>query len=246
MPRIHLYSTETPTEDGHWLLPPAPSHHLLRVLRGRPGQELTLFTGDGRDYPAELLGARGKQALLAVGRARWRDTGSPLQCCLWLPVIRAERWDWALQKATELGAWALQPVVCRHSLVPLAEARAPKRQQRWRDIVIAACEQSSATRIPELRPAMALSELGPPEVDLAVVCDPSYGTSLGKVLGTRRSARRIALLCGPEGGLHPEELAWAESLGFLGAHLGPRILRAETASITALTLAQGFLGDLGG
>jgi len=246
MPRIHLYSSEIPDEDRHWLLGPDASHHLLRVLRARVGQTLTLFTGDGREYPAELVAARGKRALLAVGRARPRDTASPLHCCLWLPLIRAERWDWALQKATELGVRTVQPVVCRHSLVPLEEARAPRRQQRWQEILIAACEQSGATRIPELLPAQALTELGPPQAELALVCDPSYTERLGSLLRARPACTRIALLCGPEGGLHPEERVWAESQGFLGVQLGPRILRAETAAITALTLAQGFHGDLGG
>ncbi|MGC9127147.1 MAG: 16S rRNA (uracil(1498)-N(3))-methyltransferase [Acidithiobacillus sp.] len=246
MPRIHLYSAETPSEDSHWLLPAGPSHHLLRVLRARPGQELTLFTGDGRDYPAELVGTQGKQALLAVRQARQRDTASPLHCCLWLPLIRAERWDWALQKATELGVHAIQPVVCRHSLVPLREAQAGRRQERWREILIAACEQSSATRIPQLLPARALSELEAPAAQLAVVCDPGYSKRLGSILAARPGCASIVLLCGPEGGLHPAELERAESLGFVGAQLGPRILRAETAAITALTLAQGFCGDLGG
>ncbi|MEY2342292.1 16S rRNA (uracil(1498)-N(3))-methyltransferase [Acidithiobacillus sp. IBUN Pt1247-S3] len=243
MPRIHLFSEITP-QMGAFVLADAASHHLLRVLRARRGQELTLFTGDGWEYSATLGGVAGKDAVLEVSEAIFRSTASPLALTLALPVLRGERWDWLLQKATELGVASIQPLHSRYCQVPLAEAKSEKRQGRWREILVAAAEQSQATHLPILLPAVSLCDyLHQAKAPLRVAFDAAAQLGI-RDLPTPSSAQ-AELLSGPEGGLAPEELEAAEKAGFLLRRCGPRILRAETAPIAALAILQAQWGDLG-
>ena len=243
MPRIHLYS-KIPPQAGEFLLAEAASHHLLRVLRARRGQNLTLFTGDGKEYAATLTGVAGKRAVLDVAEAVFRDTASPLAVTLAVPVLRGERWDWLLQKATELGAAKIQPLHSRYCQVSLTEACSEKRQKHWQEILVAAAEQSQATRLPVLMPAVSLFDyLQLTKSPLCLVFDATAQDGM-HALQAPKSAQ-LDLLSGPEGGLAAEELAAAVTAGFLLRRCGPRILRAETAPITALAIVQAQWGDLG-
>ena len=241
MPRIHLYADSNLPESGPFLLPADPSHHLLKVLRARHGQELTLFNGDGWMYQASLTGISGAQAQLAISGRHPRSTGSPLSIQVFLPLTRGERWDWSLQKAVELGVRRIQPVACRHGVVQLSEARGEKRLARWRDIVIAACEQSGSTMIPGLAPPVALETAWAGVRGAAFVLDPE---SRQRFTDLDHPGPEITLLSGPEGGLAAEEVAAAQVHGFRSLRMGPRILRAETAAIAAIAVAQALWGDL--
>ena len=243
MPRIHLF-TETLAEAGEFLLPEAASHHLLRVLRARRGQELTLFSGDGREQGAKVASAEGQRALLEVQEAYLRDTASPLHITLAVPVLRGERWDWLLQKAAELGVQKLQPLHSRFCQVPLSEARNEKRLRRWREILIAAAEQSQATRIVQLAEPLPLAEYLPQaHSELRLVFDAAAREGLRSL--SPLAAASVELLTGPEGGLAAEELEAAQAAGFQLLRCGPRILRAETAPIAALAILQAQWGDIG-
>ncbi len=247
MPRIHLYTPVAP-HSGDFFLEEGASHHLLHVLRARRGQPLTLFCGDGHDYPAILQGAEQGRARLLVEGARKRDTASPIAITLCLPLLRGERWDWALQKVTELGVARIQPVQTDHSVVDLGGSRAEKRLSRWQEMVIAACEQGQATRIPTLCPLVPLAAFwsavpaGPGILFDAEATAPLQRSRLPENGELRPQA--ITLLTGPEGGLSVEERQAAGRMGFISAHLGPRILRAETAAVTAVALVQHLWGDL--
>ncbi len=242
MPRIHLYADSNLPESGPFLLPAGPSHHLLKVLRARNGQSLTLFNGDGAVYRAILVGVSSGAALLEVVERRPQVTHSPLVIQAFLPLTRGERWDWSLQKAVELGVQRIQPVACRHGLVQLSEARGEKRLVRWRDMIIAACEQSGATTIPELAPPLALEAAWSAVRGTPLVLDPEGSARFVSIKD--HPGPEITLLSGPEGGLAPEEVAAAQAHGFRLLRMGPRILRAETAAIAAIAVAQALWGDL--
>ena len=242
MPRIHLYADSNLPESGPFLLPAGSSHHLLKVLRARNGQPLTLFNGDGAVYRAILVGVSSGAALLEVAERCPQVTCSPLAIQVFLPLTRGERWDWSLQKAVELGVQRIQPVACRHGMVQLSEARGEKRLARWRDIVIAACEQSGATTIPELAPPLALEAAWGAVRGTALVLDPEGSARFVSLKD--HPGPEITLLSGPEGGLAAEEVAAAQAHGFRLMRMGPRILRAETAAIAAIAVAQALWGDL--
>ncbi len=241
MPRIHLYADSNLPESGPFLLPTGPSHHLLKVLRARNEQPLTLFNGDGAVYHATLVGVSSGAALLEIAGRHLQVMLSPLAIQVFLPLTRGERWDWSLQKAVELGVRRIQPVACRHGVVQLSEARGSKRLARWRDIIIAACEQSGATTIPELAPPVALEAAWGAVRGAAFVLDPGEGE---RFAGIAPPGPEITLLSGPEGGLAAEEVAAARAHGFRLLRMGPRILRAETAAIAAIAVAQALWGDL--
>ncbi|PKY11068.1 16S rRNA (uracil(1498)-N(3))-methyltransferase [Acidithiobacillus marinus] len=241
MPRIHLYADSELPESGTYLLPREPSHHLLKVLRARLGQDLTLFNGDGFVHAGILTGTVDHRAEIQISQRFLRDTRSPLAIHLWLPLMRGERWDWSLQKAVELGVQTIQPVACQHAVVQLGEARGEKRLKRWQDIVIAACEQSGATTVPSVLPPVALDEVWPRRRGAGLVLDPGPENPLMRDL--LHPGTELTLLSGPEGGLSVQELAVASAEGFQKVRMGPRILRAETAAVAAVAVLQALWGD---
>ncbi|MGH8142566.1 MAG: 16S rRNA (uracil(1498)-N(3))-methyltransferase [Steroidobacteraceae bacterium] len=227
-------------------LPPAAAAHVTRVLRLGSGAALTLFDGRGGEYEAQLLevGRRGVQARVGGHRAVEREAAvrlTLLQC-----LARAERMDWIIQKATELGVAAIVPVSSRHSVVQLDAAARERRLMHWRAIAISACEQCGRNRLPQIH---ALRELDSAcrEADgagIRLLLAPQAAVSLpAALLPQPAAALSITLLVGPEGGLAEQELAAVQQHGFCPCRLGPRILRAETAPVAALAAIQAVVGD---
>lgn len=219
--------------------------HVTRVLRLGPGDALTLFNGDGSDYPARISGlARGAvdAEVTAVVAAR---AESPLPITLVQGIARGERMDFVLQKATELGVAAILPVATARSVVRLDDDGRARRLAHWRGVAIAACEQSGRARVPEIaEPRDFASWLaGPSRAATRLLLSPDAEVPL---TGAARGTTAIELLVGPEGGLEDDERGAALAAGFRACRLGPRVLRSETAAIAALAILQSVAGDLGG
>jgi 16S rRNA (uracil1498-N3)-methyltransferase len=227
-------------------LPAAPSAHLLRVLRLRPGAALTVFNGRGGEYGAELLAAAQGRATVRIGAHRAVERESPLRVTLLQGIARGERMDLIVQKATELGVTAIMPLSCEYSVVRVAGQAQGKRRERWQAVAISACEQCGRNRPPrvhdicELETACAAIAAGGEGLRLMLV--PDAGVALASLAG--REPRNAALLVGPEGGLSKREQGLAQDAGFQACALGPRILRTETAPLAALAALQALAGDL--
>ncbi len=156
-------------------------------------------------------------------------------------ISRGERMDYTLQKSVELGVQIITPLFTERCGVDLQGERLEKRMQHWQQVIISACEQSGRCYIPELKAPCSLEKwLMELKVDLAWIMDPRASTPLSAI---QKSVGRVALLCGPEGGLSELELDQAKQHGLLGLLMGPRILRTETAALTALSLLQAQWGD---
>ena len=214
----------------------AAAHHVLRVLRLREGEALTLFDGSGGEWDGVLL------AKSHVELKGFRDVEreSPLRITLVQGVSSGERMDLTVQKAVELGVAAIQPVLTRKSVVRLEGSRADARVEHWRRIAVAACEQCGRNRIPEVR---ALASL---EAYCATTGDPVPRLLLspaGPSLKTMPLEAQATLAAGPEAGFMPEEETALGSAGFAKASLGPRILRTETAALAALAALNALRGD---
>lgn len=225
------------------LLPAAPSTHLLRVLRLRPGATLTLFNGRGGEYAAELISADKSGARLAVAAHTAVERESPLHLTLLQGVARGERMDFIVQKATELGVQRIVPLSCEFSVVRLDAANRQRRAGHWRAVAIAACEQCGRNRVPEVEPIGDFAEAcAASGAELRLMLLPQAPESLAALSA---GARRAVLLIGPEGGLSGREQLLAQRCGFRACRLGPRILRTETAPLAALAALQALAGDLG-
>ncbi|MGA8706195.1 MAG: 16S rRNA (uracil(1498)-N(3))-methyltransferase [Steroidobacteraceae bacterium] len=244
--RCHVPERLQPETDT--VLPPAAAAHVSRVLRLRAGARLTLFDGSGGEYDATLVAIeRGGAVRVGVGAHRDIERESPVELTLLQCVVRAERMDWIVQKATELGVAGIVPVASQHAVVRLEPAAAARRQQHWLAVAIGACEQCGRNRLPRVETVQPLAQACRNAVgstSTRLVLDPSATRSLTAAAGSLPyRAGGFTLLVGPEGGLSDDELALAQQHGFSACSLGPRILRAETAPLAALSCLQTLLGD---
>jgi len=221
------------------------SQHLLRVLRLREGDPVVLFNGDGANHNARITTTAKKTVALLVETSEPLDNESPLAITLLQGVARGDKMDLILQKATELGVGAIQPVLTERTEVKLEGERAERRLLHWRGVVSAACEQSGRTRLPavaEVRPLQeALAALS--ERARRLILDPRHGRAL-KALALD-PAQPVVLVVGPEGGLGERDLRQLGQAGFEGVQLGPRVLRTETAGLAVLAALQALYGDWG-
>jgi len=224
-------------------LPETASGHLLRVLRLREGDACVLFNGDGHDYPAWIVRTGRREGEVEITGRCPVQTESPLALWLVQGIARGEKMDLILQKATELGVSGIIPVMSERSEVKLDAARAKKRLTHWRQVMIAACEQSGRARIPALVPPQSLAHCGAalPKTTAHWLLDPDATNTLASVHAT--PDHPIILAIGPEGGWSPRDRQILIDMGFTALHLGPRILRTETAGLAAIAAMQMRFGD---
>jgi 16S rRNA (uracil1498-N3)-methyltransferase len=232
IPRIHL-AVAAPLRPGDTLeLPPEQSRHVAQALRMRVGDALTLFTGTGGEYEATIERIERRDVVVHVGRHVAIERESAFTVTLVQSLIAADMMDLVVRKAVELGVAAIMPVQAARSQGVPAE-RTARRAAHWRQIAIAACEQSGRNRIPHVHDVVSLTQwLASTDARaFGVILDASATESLVAVASKTMPG---ALLSGPEGGFTPEEVQAATARGFVAAHLGPRVLRAETAPLAAL------------
>jgi 16S rRNA (uracil1498-N3)-methyltransferase len=240
-PRVFI--EQALTSETELVLPEAPSNHLLRVLRLRPGAALTLFNGRGGEYQAELLSTQARGAQLRVGVHRAIERESPLQLMLMQGISRGERMDLIMQKATELGVTRIVPVSTEFCVVRLDDKQALRRREHWQAIVISACEQCGRNRVPEVAPIIDFAAAcgGVAAAHSKLLLSPEGSISLTAAAQTLTA---VTLVIGPEGGLSEREKLLATQHGFIACRLGPRVLRTETAPLAALAVLQALAGDL--
>lgn len=219
------------------------AEHVTRVLRLVPGDAVTLFNGDGCDYRSVILVASKHMVTARVEAALPADNESPLTLTLAQGIARGEKMDLIVQKATELGVVRIVPLLTERSEVRLDAARAQKRLAHWRAVVASACEQSGRARVPEIVPALPLEawlEQLPADSGLRLALLPEAHQSVRALHFVQPAG---VLVVGPEGGLGERDIRALRGAGFDGLHLGPRILRTETAGLAALAALQAVHGD---
>ncbi|WP_345880928.1 16S rRNA (uracil(1498)-N(3))-methyltransferase [Shewanella algae] len=241
VPRIYHTGPITP---GQVLsLDDDASAHVGRVLRMTSGEQISLFNGDGKDYPATIVSAGKKAVDVHVLSAMDNPSESPLVLHLGQVISRGDRMDFTLQKSVELGVNTITPLFSERCGVKLSGDRLEKKLQQWQKIVISACEQSGRSRVPEVRPVMELAAwCAEPTTALKLNLHPRAAHGIN---GLELPNNKVRLLIGPEGGLSEQEIAMTETQAFTEVLLGPRVLRTETAALTAITALQLRFGDLG-
>ena len=217
------------------------SHHLSKVLRLKPDAAITLFNGDGEQYPAHLTSLSPKRCTAMIDSVTPCPTESPLHITLLQGLSRHDRMDTSLQKATELGVNRIIPVICSHSKFKLDQTRVDKKMQHWQQIIISACEQSGRCRIPQLALPVRLDDaLDQVDAETRIMFDPDGNSRLSDI----PKSISTALFIGPESGLRSAETERIEKQGFVPVRFGSRILRTETAGPAAITAVQVLWGDL--
>ncbi len=239
-------------------LPDDPAHYVRDVLRMEPGDELELFDGTGRLLKGRLQKVSERDVVCWIERDAMSQRGeSPCEIALVQAIPKGERWKWVLQKATELGVSHVVPVESERTVVDIPDDRLDAKMERWHRIVRSAARQCGRTVTPTIASPRAFRALRD-EADGGVLEDvpwlvphPSGERGLSEVLESappisEGDEPRCALGIGPEGGWSPREIEALRDRDATIVDLGPRILRTETAALTAVALTQHVLGDLRG
>ena len=220
------------------------AHYLGRVLRLRDGDLLTVFNGDNGEFDARVASLAKNSATVVDDAPVETATESALKIHLVQGISRGERMDFVVQKATELGVKRITPVFSEYGVVKLDPARAAKRNDHWQSVAISACEQSGRIRPPLIDAPVDLNTwfgAGAKEADSDLILRPGASTPLPSIAAP---VTKVCLLISPEGGFSDKEYGDADIAGFAAVSLGPRILRTETAALTAIAVAQSCWGDL--
>ena len=218
-------------------LPPGPARH-AQVRRVQPGDELRLFNGQGGEWRARVQAMTRQRVSVELFEHSDVDSELPQAVTLAVGMPANERMDWLIEKATELGAAAVQPLLCERSVLRLDGERAERKREHWQAQAVAAAEQCGRTRVPVIHGVRRLADwLQSPSLPTARwLLSPRAPQAVQRP----KSASALVLLSGPEGGLSDDEEAVARRAGFDAVQLGPRVLRAETAPLAVLAwLALG-------
>lgn len=232
-PRLHVDLT---LERGALVeLPLAAARH-VQVLRLQPGDALALFDGRGGEWAAQVarIGRRDVRVQVLTRDAVEREAAVEVTLAFGVPAN--ERMDALVEKATELGAAVLQPLLTSRSVLRLDDERAERRRARWQAVAVAACEQCGRNRVPVVAPPATLAAwlAGLPAPDAASARWLLGFAADAMPPAALPPARRVLVLSGPEGGLAPDEEQAARARGFVPVTLGARVLRADTAPLAAL------------
>ncbi|WP_444943164.1 16S rRNA (uracil(1498)-N(3))-methyltransferase [Microbulbifer sp. ZKSA006] len=224
------------------------SRHLVKVLRLNVGHPLVLFDGSGGEYAAELI-ETGKRARARTAEYRAEDRQSLLALTLAIGISRGDRFDWVIQKATELGVTTIQPLFTERCEVKLSGERLQKKLGHWRQIAISACEQCERNRVPAIAEPLKLTQYlqrvsSEDAAQVKLVLHHRTELDLRQWQAERGTPQSALLLVGPEGGLSQGEIDAALAQDFMPLRLGPRVMRTETAPIAALSVLQFQWGDL--
>jgi 16S rRNA (uracil1498-N3)-methyltransferase len=224
-------------------LPKDIHHHAIQVLRLKIDDVLLLFNGEGGEYLATLTSVEKHHSSIRIISYNAVQRESPLEITLALAMIKANKMDFAIQKAVEMGVNTIQPLYTKRSVVKLKANRLDKKLAHWDGVIKAACEQSGRTAIPQLYVPITLeSWLQIPSSILRLAMLPGDYPKINVL--EQPENKQMALLVGPEGGFTDQEIELLLSANIKGIQFGSRILRAETAVIAGIALCQQQWGDL--
>jgi 16S rRNA (uracil1498-N3)-methyltransferase len=243
---IRLHIDRTLVEHDEFALPEGAARH-AQVRRVQPGDVLRLFDGRGQEHAAQVLEMGRKTVVVRLGLACAALAELPQRLTLALGMPANERMDTLVEKATELGVHAIQPLECERSVLRLSGERAQRKREHWQAVAVAASEQCGRAWVPQIEPVCSLTQwlqgldgLEPPQ-DVGAAPGRwllSFGAQAlppGAWLQQMKTPpANLQVLSGPEGGLSPAEEEAARAAGFCAVTLGPRVLRADTAPLALL------------
>lgn len=222
--------------------------HIKTVLRLKPGDRIGLFDGSGMEYEARITALTTGRIEAAVIRRFPSMVESPIQIIIAQGLLKDRKMDGLIRHLTELGITKWIPFMAHRSIPKSDKTHLLKRKERWETIAKEAAKQCKRGRIPEISELVSFEKV----LDMGASCDLKIAfwenelTPINTIeTASDRQFDTIFAMLGPEGGFTSQEIETAKSRGFISATLGPRILKAETATIAACVLLQYLFGDMG-
>lgn len=240
IPRLFI---DMPLTTGEIInLPREKAHHISHVLRMRIGDSIKLINGSGNEYQSKIIEISKKSAQTKIGESIQVTNESPLTINLCLSVARGQHMDFSIQKAVELGVKNIIPVISEFSNVKIQDDRVSNKLSHWQNIIISATEQCGRSHLTQIQKPVSLAEWLSLEASTTrLILHPESQQSMPNI---SFSEKELTLMIGPEGGFSDAEVEQAKENGCQPICLGPRILRAETAVVCAVSNAQQLWGDL--
>ncbi len=229
------------------------ARYLTSVLRVKPGESLDIFDGLGFKYSCRIIKCHKKEVIVERIKKERYSAESSISITLAQGIAKGDKMDLIIQKSTELGVNKIIPLITER-----AQVRSTNKLERWKKIALSASQQSGRDKIPEIEgpvdfreflsrqfPLLEKGEKGGFFNSGIIFSEAIKDRNLKGVLSAFKNTQQLTLLVGPEGGFSKDEVTTAVENGFIEASLGPRILRTETAPITAISIIQYELGDVG-
>lgn len=224
------------------VLPRDKAHHITHVLRMRMGDSIKLFNNLGAEYESKIIDICKKSVQLVIGESCAVTNESPLTINLCLAIARGQHMDFSIQKAVELGVKNIIPVVSEFSNVKIQDNRMQNKLMHWQNIIISATEQCGRVCLTQIKDPVSFTEwLCSDSAKTRLILHPASQQSLSNI---NPSDNELTLIVGPEGGFSDTEIEQAQEKGCEPIGLGPRILRTETAVVSAVSNVQQLWGDL--
>jgi len=242
-----FYVPQPRIEDGMLKVEGDEVKHIRKVLRLKAGDEISVFDGLGNKFEGDIVEEGLSSVVVRVKSVHSSKSDSPLEVTLSQSLLKGEKMDYLIQKATELGVGEIIPFLSSRSVPLLEKARRLKRHQRWEKIAIEASKQCGRGIVPRIKSLQDYSEMlqkASPDA-LRLILWEREGTKLKEILERSKERKRIFFVVGPEGGFSEGEVDEAKGAEFIPVTLGRRILRAETASLCFLSILQYEKGDVG-
>lgn len=229
-------------------VPPSLQAHLRDSLRLELGEQILVCDGQGTRHLMELTRVTKQELAGQILSTSREPARTAPRLLLGQALLKGEKMDWVIQKATELGVSEIVPLQSRHTIVQLRPERLDAQLARWQRIALEAAQQSEQWRVPVVAQPQSLAQYlahRPAPALSLMLTERVEGHSLRSIPLPAGNEESVTVLIGPEGGWSKEEVAQAEQAGYTLMTLGPHILRAETAAIVALGILQSRVGALG-
>jgi 16S rRNA (uracil1498-N3)-methyltransferase len=242
-----FYVPQPQVEQGMLKVEGEEVKHIRKVLRLKEGDEITVFDGLGKEFEGTIVEERLSSVVIRIENVTSSKKDSPLEITLAQSLLKGEKMDYLIQKATELGVEDIVPFVSSRSIPLLEKSKRLNRQHRWERIAVEASKQCGRGVVPKIEPLQDYSEMlwTAPSNAVRLILWEREGMKLKKILGTSKERKKIFFVIGPEGGFSQGEIEEGKKAGFIPVTLGKRTLRAETASLCFLSILQYEQGDIG-
>jgi 16S rRNA (uracil1498-N3)-methyltransferase len=245
MQRHRFYAPPSQFTESTVILDPQESHHLIRVLRLGEGARVFVFDGQGDEWECEVSQITKLQAGLSLIKRLEDPVESPLQLTLAQALVKGDKFDLIVQKSTELGVTRIVPLITDYTDVRRSQERSEQRMQRARRIMLEALKQSRRRKLVEMVEPIGFADFcHRRSTENNLFFSERHGCNLRETAAQLGQTTELCLWIASEGGWSDPEIKMAETNGFISIHLGPRILRTETAAIAAVALTQHLFGDM--